>query len=46
VITLRLILLIIALVCLLLRAFSVTPARGPELGWLGLALWLLAITVS
>lgn len=42
--TIALFLLIIALVLLLLAAFGVNPPRV-SLGWLGLALWLLAVGI-
>lgn len=42
--TIALILLIIAFILLLLAAFGVSP-RPVSLGWLGLALWLLAVGI-
>jgi len=44
-ISLKLILMILALVCLLLTAFNVSAQRV-QLGWLGLALWLLAVILT
>lgn len=42
--TVALILLVLAFVLLLLAAFNVNPPRV-SLGWLGLALWLLAVGI-
>jgi hypothetical protein len=44
-ISLRLILMIIGLVCLLLAGLNVSAPRV-NLGWLGLALWLLAVMMA
>lgn len=41
VLTVPLVLMVAALVCLVLAAISV-PAQRVSLGWLGMALWLLA----
>ena len=40
-----LILLIAGFICLILAAFSVAAPRV-SLGWLGLALWLLAVIIA
>jgi hypothetical protein len=40
----KVIIMIFALVCLFLQAFGVTTSRV-SLGWLGMALWLLAVVL-
>jgi hypothetical protein len=44
-ISLRLILMILGLFCLILAAFNISAPRV-SVGWLGLALWLLAVIVG
>ena len=44
-ISLRLILMILGLFCLLMAAFNISAQRI-NVGWLGLALWLLAVIVG
>jgi hypothetical protein len=45
VITLNLVLMIFAVICLALAAIGV-PTTKVSLGWLGLAFWALAVTLS
>jgi hypothetical protein len=44
-ISVKVILMLIAFICLLLTALGVSAPRV-QLGWLGLALWLLAILLT
>jgi hypothetical protein len=45
-ITVRLLLMILAVICLALAAIGVVPPRGGNLMALGLTLWALAIIVG
>jgi len=44
--TLTMILMILAFILLLLAALNVPVPRGIALGWLGLALWVLALILG
>lgn len=43
--TINSVLMVVGLICLLMAAFGVPPSRV-NLGWLGLAFWLLALLIS
>ena len=45
-VTVRIVLLILAILCFLCAAVGITPPRGGNLGWAGLALWALAIVLG
>jgi len=45
-VTLNLVLLILAFVCLALAAFGAPIPPRVNLGWLGLAFWVLAILIG
>jgi hypothetical protein len=45
VISIKLILMIFAFICLLLTAFNISAPRV-HLGWLGLACWLLSVLIA
>ena len=45
-VTVRIVLMILAILCFLCAAVGITPPRGESLGWAGLALWALAVVIG
>jgi hypothetical protein len=45
-VTVRVVLMILAIICFLCAAVGITPPRGESLGWAGLALWALAAAIA
>jgi hypothetical protein len=45
-VTVRIVLMILAILCFLCAAVGITPPKGESLGWMGLALWALAVVLG